>query len=199
MKKQLLCSTLALILASAHAENGIYLSIEGGIAAQDGLPTQGDVGAVDMQTSYAINAIRASVGYNHDLFSFFGFGLETGVGQYGKTTYTYGNGLTTEVTARTLEFLAVGTFHINKQFDLLTKIGGLRLTPIASGVNAPGNNAKICTEAALGVAYNISPHLAATLTYSHVFGSQLDTIGELSGKAPSVNEGMLGIRYTFGS
>ena len=201
MKKTLLLSTLlcASVLTTAQATNGIYLSLEGGIAEQDGLPKVEDVGATDLKTSYAPNAIRASVGYNHDLFSWFGFGFETGLARYGKSTYDYADGATTDVSARTLEFLAVGTFHITKQFDALLKVGGLRLTPNISGKNAPETSAKICTEAGIGAAYNITPNVAVTLAFSHVFGSQVKTLGELSSQAPSVNEAMLGIRYTFGS
>jgi len=201
MKKTLLLTTLlcTLNLTTAQAKNGIYLLLEGGVATQDGLPKKEDVNATDVKINYAPNAIRAGAGYNHDLFPFFGIGFETGVAQYGKTSYTYADGSTTDVTSRTLEFLAVGTFHLNKQFDLFTKVGGLRLTPNASGKDAPEKNAKICTEAAIGGAYNFTPNLAVTLTYSHVFGSQLKTIAELDGKAPSLNEALLGIRYTFGS
>jgi opacity protein-like surface antigen len=201
MKKTLLLSALLcpLIFTSAQAQNGIYVSLEGGIAEQNGLPTKEDVGATDLKTSYAPNAVRASVGYNHDLFSIFGIGFEAGLGQYGKSTYTYADGAETKVVARTLEFLAVGTFHLDPKFDVFAKIGGLRQTPTISGRNAPETTAKIATQTAIGAAYNFTPNLALTLTYTHVFGSQVKTLKELDGQAPSLNEGMLGIRYTFGS
>lgn len=199
MKKILLITLLSACTLTATATNGIYLGLEGGIAQQSGLPSIEDVGASSMQTHYAPNAIRASAGYNHDLFKCFGIGFEAGLGRYAKTTYDYPDGESTEVASRTLEFLAVGTFHASPKFDLLAKIGGLRQTPITSGRGAPERNAKIATEAALGVAYNITPRVAVTATFSHVFGSQLHTFAELSNSAPSLNEAMIGIRYTFGS
>lgn len=200
MKKLLLITTLtAAALTTAQAQNGIYLSIDAGIASQSGLPDQAKVNATNVQTSYSPNALRASVGYNHDLNSRVGIGLDAALGQYGKTTYTYSDGTTTEVTSRTLEFLATSTFHLNKQFDLIAKVGGLRLTPNVKGKNAPPEGTQICPEAAIEAAYNMDPHLAFTLTYAHVFGSKINTVADLGDAAPGLNEGLLGVRYTFGS
>lgn len=183
---------------AAHARDGLYFSAEGGIAAQNGLPTKEDVQATDVKTSYAPNAIRLGAGYNHDFFKFFGFGLETGIAQYAKTTYTYANRAKAEVSARTLEFLAVGTFHVHPNADLLAKIGGVRLTPNVTGPNAPDKSTKIATEVAAGALYHLSNNLDLSLTYAHVFGTQLHHMEELKIAAPSLNEVMFGIRYTFG-
>jgi len=196
--KKILVPLAFLCISTAQANNGLYFLAEGGVATQAGLPAQTDVNANDRTTGYAPNAIRIGTGYNHDLFKFFGIGLEIGGGQYGKTTYTYPNGPNTEVSARTLEFLAVGTFHLAPQFDLLTKIGGLRLTPDVNGQNAPEKNTKIATEAAIAGLVPLTPAVALTLTYSHVFGSQLHSLAELNGKAQGVDAVLFGIRYTFG-
>jgi hypothetical protein len=197
MKKALLPLAF-LCISTAHASNGLYFSAEGGVATQSGLPAQTDVNANDRKTDYAPNAIRIGAGYNHDLSKLFGIGVEIGGGRYAKTTYTYPHGPNTEVSARTVEFLAVGTFHLMPRFDLLTKIGGIRLTPHVEGQNAPEKNTEIPVEAVIGGLVPLTPAAALTLTYSHVLGSKLHSLADLNNKAQGLNEVLFGIRYTFG-
>lgn len=185
-------------LNTTQAQNGIYLTLDGGFANQSGLPTESAVNAISLDTSHAPNALRLGLGYNHDFNTLFGIGLDIGGGQYGKATYNYANGTNTSITSRTLEFLATGTFHLQK-FDLTGKVGGLRLTPKVTGENAPSENTQIRFEGAITGAYNFTPHLAVTLTYAHVFGSQIDSISDLGKQTPGLDEGLLGIKYIFGS
>jgi OOP family OmpA-OmpF porin len=184
---------------TAQAQNGIYMAIDAGIAKQNGLNSQTDANVTDVNTSYSPNAVRLSTGYNHDFNSHFGIGLDVALAQYGKTTYTYNSGGKTDVTSRALEFLAISTFHLNKQFDVFAKAGGLRITPKVSGVNAPAEGTQIFPEAALGTAYNLNEHLAFTFTYAHVFGNTIKTVSELGDAAPGLDEMLLGIKYNFGS
>lgn len=200
MKKYLLISSaalLALYAANAAAYNGIYLTGEGGIAAQTGLPSAFKVGADSVTTSYSPNALRFGVGYNHDLTCRFGIGMNIGLGWYGNTIYDYPNDTNNHVKSKALEFLAVGTYHMTQRVDIFAKVGGVRQTMLVTGFNAPGEETQIRSEAAIGTAYNFTPHLAATLTYAHLFGEQVDSINNLNNEGPSINEGMLGIRYTF--
>ena len=198
-KKYASLGLLTLLLsASVHAQNGIYVTADGGFANQSGLPDVQTAGALSLDNSRSLNAMRFGVGYNHDLNQLFGIGLDIGTGRYGDATYQYADRMTTKVYSSTLEFLMTGTLHL-QQTDLFAKAGGLRLTPKVSGMNAPEEDTQIRLEAALGAAYNFTPHFAATLTYAHVFGSQVETIAQLGAQTPSLNEALLGFRYTFGS
>ncbi len=186
-------------ITNLYAESGIYLNLDGGYANQSGLPNPETTGATSLDDGNSPNAIRAGIGYNHDFNRFWGIGVEIGAGQYGDATYNYPDGTNTKVVSRTVEFLGVGMFHLQK-IDILTKLGGIRLTPEVTGENTPTEeDTQIRFEAALGVAYNFTPHFAATATYAHVFGGQVDTISDLGLQTPSLNEGLIGLRYTFGS
>jgi|JI102314A1RNA_FD_contig_101_223308_length_3070_multi_4_in_0_out_0_4 hypothetical protein len=200
MKKKFLYLPLLFLFAitSIYAKNGIYLTLDGGYANQSGLPSPATAGASSLENSNSPNAIRAGVGYNHDINRFWGIGVDIGVGQYGDATYNYPDGTDTKVVSSTVEFLGVGMFHLQKT-DILLKLGGLRLTPEVTGQNAPAEDTQIRFEAALGAAYNFTPHFAATATYAHVFGGQVNTISDLGLQTPSLNEGLIGLRYTFGS
>jgi OOP family OmpA-OmpF porin len=200
MKKTLLALTALSVFCYstfAHAYNGIYFTGEGGIATQSGLPSAESVGAESVTTSYRPNAVRLGVGYNHDLTRYFGLGINVGLGWYGKTTYDYYDDTSNDVSSRGLEFLAVGTFHVTRCWDLFAKVGGVRQTMIVTGVNAPSRQTQIRSEAAIGAAYNFTPHFAATITYARLIGQNVDSIANLDNQGPSVNEGLIGLRYTF--
>lgn len=190
----------ALPSSFALAQNGIYLGLEGGISSFSGLPSASNSAALSLDQSYFPNSIRASLGYNHDLFPRFGLGFEAGAGWYGQATYQYLNGLNSTITVNTIEFLGVGTVHVCPKFDLLIKIGGNRFDSVVQGVNASPTNTNISFQAGIGGAYNFTKHLALTVNYTHVLGKpirHLSTIGWA--QMPSVNEGLIGLRYNFGS
>lgn len=198
MKLLVLVST-ALVAGVAQAQSGLYVSLEGGVASQNGLPSQIDAGATSIDKSLSPNSIRGSLGYNHDLTSLLGIGLEVGAGKYGKTTYHYADGTTTEISSGTVEFLATSMLHINPKFDVIAKVGGIRLTPQVSGKNAPDEDTQIALQAGIGAAYNFTKHFAATFNYAHVFGTSVTSISDVGGKVPSVDEALLGLRYNFGA
>lgn len=197
-KLAVLLST-TLIAGVAQAQSGIYVGLEGGIASQSGLPSQAEAGATSVDNSLSPNAIRASLGYNHDLNSLLGIGLEIGAGKYGKTTYHYADGTTTDISSGTVEFLATSMLHINPKFDLIAKVGGIRITPDVTGTNAGEKSTQIAPQASIGAAYNFNSHLAATLSYAHVFGTSVTNVNEVSKKATTLDEALLGLRYSFGS
>ncbi|MFT3741295.1 MAG: outer membrane beta-barrel protein [Gammaproteobacteria bacterium] len=178
------------------ATSGIYISVDTGLAEQSGLPDAQQSQANTVETDLMPPAWRAVIGYNHDFNSHFGIGFEGGPGYYAKTTYQF-PGYSNSVSEETLEFLSTATWHVNRRFDLIGKIGGLRITPEISGPNAPEQDTQIRFETAIGAAYNVTRHAAATLTYAHVAGTSITDFDEIGQKTPSLNEILLGIRYTF--
>jgi len=201
MKNKLLILTsicAALSTPIAQATNGVYLQLDGGIAYQNGLPSLSEAGATSIDTSGTPNALRGVIGYNHDLTPLFGIAFEAGPGIYGQSIYNYANGDTSKIKSSTIEFLGVGTFHIQKM-DLFIKAGAVRLSPETSGFNTEEGDTRNKAEGAIGLAYNFSPHFAASFTYAHVFGDSIDKINDVGYLVPSLNEGLFGIRYTFAS
>ncbi len=184
------------IITSAHAKNGIYTTFDTGVAQQTGLPTASQVGATNSESESFPSAFRFAVGYNHDLYESLGIGLDVAYGRYGKQTYTYSTG-DMYVRTRTLEIAALLQWHVNSQWDVIGKLGGLRQTSQISGVNAQSNETLISPEISVGAAYNFTQHVAATMTYAHVFGDQMSTLDDLANKVPSLNEFLIGLRYTF--
>ncbi len=185
------------ISINAYATDGIYCALDGGIATQTNLPSKNQANAVDVTTQLSPSAVRVGVGYNHDLNALLGIALEAGLGWYGKTTYQYADNSESKIRSETSEFLLAGTYHLNKQYDLFIKAGGIRITPIISGIGASHKGASIAFESALGSAYIINPYIAIALTYAYILGRDSKTIEEIRNKPPGLNELLLGIRYTF--
>lgn len=201
MKKYCASITISILsalltLPTAYAKDGIYVTLDTGFATQNGLPDSNQTQADSVENRWLPPAIRAAIGYNHDITPQFGVGFEAGPGYYGKTVYQFDSGSNT-VTESTLEFLAVASWHVQR-YDWIAKLGGLRITPNISGNNAPESDTQIRLEAALGAAYNITPHIAATLTFAHVLGDNISSFDEIGAKTPSLNEALVGMRYTFG-
>jgi hypothetical protein len=197
--KLILISIAVLTASTAQATNGIFVTLESGIATQTGLPAPDTVNASSLATSLTPLALRGGVGYNHDITSYLGLGMNVGLGQYGNSTYLYDNGDTTTIKSEALEFLALITTHI-QQVDIIGKIGGVRQESRVTGTNAPDksdhhNN----PEAGIEIAYNFSPKFAATATYAHVFGGTPDEISNIPKDSVSINEFLFGLRYTFAS
>ncbi len=199
MKKSIITGILVCFFyfINAYAYNGIYFTGEGGISTQDNLPRAAAVGANKISTNTSFNSYRGSVGYNHDLTHYFGFGLNIGYGEYGKTTYYYSDGLKDDVISEAIECLTVSTFHITKQIDLFLKLGGIRQTVIIRGKTATEEDTNVSAEAGIGSAYNFMPRLAATLTYSRLFNHGTMQNFEGGHERPGVNEFLIGLRYTF--
>jgi hypothetical protein len=196
IKKILPLILLSIVAMNAEARNGIYFTLDGGVATQSGLPSAADVGALSRDTTLFPSAIRAGVGYNHDLYDCFGFGLDIGMGRFGKKTYEFTNG-STQVYNETLEFLLQSQFHL-KQWDLIGKVGGIRETQYVTGLNALDQETQIHPQAVLALGYNFNCHIAMIGSYTHVFSSQVSkNFQEMNNKTPALNEYMLGVRYTF--
>jgi opacity protein-like surface antigen len=182
---------------TVRAADGIYVILDSGFAVQTDLPTQGQASATQVDTNLLPPALRIGVGYNHDFNSRIGIGLETGLGWYARTIYYYSNDATTHVRSETSEFLLTGMYHFNPQYDFFAKTGGVRISPIVSGKNAPPQDTKIAFEAALGAAYNINANFAVTLTYVTVLGRKSNAISDICNNPPGLNEILFGLRYTF--
>lgn len=196
MKKCFLIAGLLLLpILGAQAVNGVYVTVEGGYGNLDGLPSQEAANAVNLDNNNV--GYRGALGYNHDFFTHFGIGLEAALGKYGDSVYTYADGSSNTIKSSTSEFLAVLSYHVIPQLDFFLKGGEVRNRMEVYGINAPGPGAKIQPELAITGAYNFNRHLAATLTYGKIFGTEVDEIHHIGGEAPSVNMALLGLRYTF--
>jgi hypothetical protein len=183
--------------STAQATDGIFVSLETGPATQSGLPAAESVGATSLDNNSPMS-LRAAIGYNHDIYSFLGLGMESALGKYGNSVYHYENGGSTTIKTQTLEFLALVTAHIQK-FDLIGKVGGARQETDVTGENAPATAHHNNPEAGIELAYNFTKRFAATASYSRIYGGTPQTINDISVKSVSVNEYLFGLRYTFAS
>ncbi len=198
-KKILAASIISLIATSnALATDGIFITLDTGLSKESGLPSPEAIGATSADNNLTPLALRVSIGYNHDLASYLGLGLNVGLGQYGNYVYHYDDGDTTTVKSQTLEILALITTHIQK-FDLIGKIGGVRQKTLVTGLNAPDDSHHNNPEAAIELAYNFSPRFAATATYAHVYGGTPKDLWSVSHNSVSLDEYLIGLRYTFAS
>lgn len=196
MKKIIFSALTFLVLPSlsAQANSGVYGTLEAGIGAQQGLPSEAEAQAIYYDNSYP--GWRASLGYNHDFNRYWGLGAEAALGKYGDTNYTYADGGSNEVKSSTSEFLGVIMLHL-QPMDFFVKGGMARQRMEVYGVDTPATGSRVHPEAAIGTAYNFTKHFAATLTYAHVFGEQVESIHDLGGSAPSLNELLFGLRINF--
>lgn len=181
----------------SFAKNGIYIILDAGGAKQTGLPSAIDIGAQSRNTQIFPKAIHASIGYNHDLFSWLGIGLDLGLGRYGDTTYSYANNNNnTNFHSTTLEFLALTQLHW-RQWDWMMRLGGVRQTNVISGEDTQPDQTQIHPELSLGFAYNFTPHFATIFSIARVFGDQIQNFAHFHNRTPRVEEGLAGIRITF--
>ena len=203
LQKKLLTVSIATLAATstAQATDGIFVTVQSGVATQSGLPSPGAVGATSLETNLTPLVLRGGLGYNHDLTPYLGIGLNVGYGQYGDSVYHYPNGTSTTVKSDALEFFAQITGHI-KKFDLTAKIGGAREETHVTGEtgkydvnNSHHNN----PAAGVEIAYNFSPRFAAIAGYTHISGRTSEQIWQISNASASINEYLLGLRYTFAS
>ncbi|HVV69438.1 MAG TPA: outer membrane beta-barrel protein [Gammaproteobacteria bacterium] len=198
LKKLLMVSTATLIATSnAQATNGIFIGLESGVSTFSNLPSAESVGANSLDTNLT-PALRIGVGYNHDLTSYLGLGMNIAVGQYGEAVYHFDDGGSDTVKAQTVEFFAQITAHI-KKFDVIAKVGGVRQKTEVTGTNAPSEDHYNNPAAGIELAYNFSPRFAITGTYQHVKGRNPESIQDIPDKSVPINEYLLGLRYTFAS
>ena len=210
-KLRIYCLALLILIPyPAQAIDGIYLWAEGGWAKLSDIPSAAQVDATTMDQSQTPDSYRASVGYNHDFNPIFGLGLEVARASYGKNTYHFEHEEDMQISLSTVEFLGVINLHI-QDFDIFTKLGGLRATPSITGTQALKERTIINPEFGLGTAYNLHNkrypflrHLAVSLSYIKVIRNwNNDTdLKSNRGEMPSfsvASDGiLLGLRYTFG-
>lgn len=201
--KKIILYTATLVLAvwqtEAPATSGIYTTVESGWANQADLPSKDKIHARSTKADNFPIA-RLGVGYIHD-FSFnpkFGIGFEAGTGYYGKNTYHFADGSKVNIKTTTIDFLFVAIAHLN-QFDVFGKIGGNRNTTTGIKISADSNDdeSTIQPEVVVGMNYNFTPHIAATVSYMHTFGKQITDFSDNGWACPGLNAVLAGIRFTF--
>jgi predicted porin len=197
MRRIVVSLLMLLIPILCRAENGIYVTADTGIVSQIGMPGKNATGATHIESNWLPPALRFGLGYNHDFNLRYGIALETGIGWYARTIYYYSNNTTTHVRAETSEYLIAGTYHFNNKHDLYLKLGGIRLTPVVAGTNAPHQETKIAFESALGTTYYFNRNYAITLTYVYVPSRNPNTIDDFKIKTQGLSEFLLGIKYIF--
>lgn len=195
LRKYLLLTLALLLSANLYAKDGIYITLDSGWVDQVGLPTASDVGADQTEANH-ISVGRIGIGYNHDLFTCLGIGLDVGYGYYGRNTYLYPFNNKSLVRSRAIEFLLLSQFHW-MNWDIIGKGGGLRQTILVSGKDAQDNQTQICPELSLGLAYNLTTNFAVIVTYARVYGQDIQNFHDLNNKTPSLTEMLIGIRYSF--
>lgn len=214
MKKKLLASLLALGITSAIAAPGAYISAEGGTATITGS---------DFDIGYG-PAGRIAAGY---LFGDqnFNAGVELGVTGYTNLDGTYDISMYDEeydyfyraqnnfsISGHNFDLLAVGKYTFNNHFLVLGKIGlsyvNLDVSDDVTVSDSYGDEATGHGDAsssdwrgtlALGVGYQFTPQVAATLTAA---GTSLGS-NDNDDNSNNNNDGnlityMLGLTYSFG-
>jgi Outer membrane protein beta-barrel domain len=189
-------SILMVFSINASAKNGIYLTVEGGLGIQSGLPRAKEINDHYTDKHTYPSAYRIAIGYNHDLFPCFGIGFDVGKSYYGEKTYVYASDKT-HVRSRTLEFLALLQWHI-RQWDLISKIGGLRHTVVITGRDAQDDKTVISSVVSIGIAYNFTSNFAILVSHARVSRGQIYSFHKTNKKRPRLSETLLGFRYTFG-
>lgn len=187
--------SLTIYMPTAFAKNGMYVGVECGYAKQS---TITDPSTLHATTEARFpSAVRAQIGYNHDLYPFFGFGMEIARAYLAKVDYFFYNGSAT-YQAATTEFLTSAQLHF-KKLDYFLKLGVVRDTITVRfyrlddvvRVNRP--------EIAIGTALNINTHVASTLAYYHIFGAGYNhfEVTPFDIKNGTMNVVVVGLRYTF--
>lgn len=183
------------------AQSGIYITSESGWANQTGLPSASNAQAQSIkQSNFPI--LHLSIGYLHDfqwLNDKFGLGFEAGGGLYRGSTYYFSSGKKVDTYSKTLEFLAVLSWHL-QPLDLFVKAGGIRhtLTNFSALSNSSSrDDTKIQPEVTAGINYNFNTHFALTSEYLHTFGSNIDNFNNQELQCPSLNAVLVGIRVAF--
>ncbi|MGJ3495412.1 outer membrane protein A [Piscirickettsia salmonis] len=143
---------------------------------------------------------RVAVGYMYDIDPMWGIGAELGWGYYGKTEYSFG-GESFNVKSTAWDISAVGTWHINPQFDLFAKAGmayeDLNGSLTLNGQTISGDNEEWKPLLAIGAGYNFTPNFQVNLTYTHIFGDDLSSNNIGDSDVATINSVLLGLRYTF--
>jgi len=194
-------SALTLFSMNAQARNGIYVTAEGGVAKLTNLPTDlsADVSPIRQKDTASFpSGMRVSVGYNHDLcrYRWLGLGVNVGLARYGQETYYYANNPNTQIRVKTVEFLGVVTMHLKRNVDLFGQAGGVRETVVTSGYGAIDNHTDSRPKAVIGAAYNFNPHVAAIISYAHIFGLAKNFNYIIQPENPSANIGLVGVKLS---
>lgn len=194
LKKRVLVFILSCLCATAEAKNGIYVTVEGGIAKQTNLPSAESVGAIKSHESQP-SAYRIGVGYNHDLYPCLGLGLDVAFGRYGKNEYDFFNASKT-VRSSTSEYLLALQWHL-QQWDLIGKAGGVRHKIKITKPIRDEDETQINLMTGLTAVYNFNSNWGLLASYNHVFGQRTNRFDILSGSTVSLQEYLLGVRYSF--
>lgn len=192
---QLIIISLLITTLSVQAKDGIFVVGETGWGYLYGLPGHELPGVRKISDTFFPSAYRASVGYIHDFFPFFGFGLEVGFGRYGRRTYCFVGSKNAYVSITTVEYLLNFLFHI-KKIDLFAKVGVGRENLY---VLKEDRLAVLRVRAQLffGVNYNFTHHVALTLSYGHIHGCEVHSLNVTERHVPYLNTVLLGVRFTF--
>jgi hypothetical protein len=185
----------ALVLLSsqvlAYATDALYLNADTGWAQQSGLPSRSQANATSINHDNFATAWHVGLGYNHDLNKQLGIGFETGIAQYGKTTYQQTNG-NTQIIYQSISWLITSLYHF-QSIDAGIKLGLTRGGAKNTGVNNK-KNTKSNIESGLNFAYLLSQHIAIQGSYIHIFGNNSTTLPALT---PSVDAILAGFKVTF--
>ena len=187
---------LLFVTLNSYSHDGIFFTVEGGWASPSDMPSSNEVGAFKVNSSN-FPVFRASLGYMHDFTPYYGLGIEAGFADYGNYDY-YAKCLMVNTQISTTEFLVTNEYHINSQYDFYVKIGGIRNTfeIISNNKKYNEEHTKIQPMVVVGGNYNITPHVAITVSYSRSFGETIHSLTDRSWVAPSINTILTGLRIT---
>lgn len=200
MRKILILIACTFVILTAHARNGVTMTLETGFADHSGLPATQIVGAINKNSLASFpSAYYFDIGYNHDFCTWFGLGFTVGLGQFGDTIYYFPNNANSSYKSYTNEFLGQLLFHLTHSIDTLITLGGIRQTAKIHYFNSPfPGRMRIQPEAGVGIIYNFNRHFGVIGNYRHTIGNSLQYIDGREFKEPSLNELLFGVRITFG-
>lgn len=222
-KTTVLCVTLG-ISASAFGINGTYIQIGGGYVNESGLPGAPASLGSNLRFERSQKHLGANVifGYNYDISKQFGLGVQVGWTYYGENTLELtqnGQGYLspTQNDVSAWDIAMEGTWHVTPTWDLFIKGGyaDVNYSESFEDIGGPDSYSGALSHnrwhplAGIGIGYNITDTLQANLTYTHIFGddmnyarSHLDSFSDLymsNNSVPRLDALMLNIKYVFGA
>lgn len=188
-----------LSVTTALARNGVFVNTQFGWSFLQGLPSQAQANAIRLNKN-SFPALRFGIGYMHDIYRWLGVGVEVAKGRYAQYRYTLPMD-TVKTESTTNEFLLVIMWHLCRQWDIYTKVGGIRHTikirfRQLTGPNQSETRNRI--EYGGGLGYNINRHVAVTLEGAYTPGMTIGKLSDIGWNAPGITEILAGIRFSFG-
>lgn len=183
--------------ASVFAIDGITFNISGGYTLPSGIPTKSQQAGATERSVKTPRTVQALIGYHHEINPYIDVGFLAGYALYGEVNYTIG-GQNYKATDNNLLFLGSLLLHVPSWNISTQLLGGLARNGFVVKSNGQTQSSRV-TQAYAGInlLYDFNKHFSAGVGYNHIFGSKIDDITNINGKAPTLDNFLVTLQYIF--